>query len=357
VLRALLTAVVLVSLGAAPAEAHEGHCADPPAAVLAAPGLRLVELARLDAPVHAIPYRGGLLVAERAGRVRVLRDGRVAQRPLLDLRPAIARTLRTTPEVPNERGLFSLARKGARLFAFYSGRRGDLRIDEFRMDGERARRVRNVLLLEHSDARVHYGGQLAFGPDGELYASTGERTRRDSAQRETPYGKLLRLDPRRPGDYEIVARGLRNPFRFSFDGREIALTDVGEHAYEEVNLLRLGGDRQPNFGWPIFEGPRRERPDRIAHRAPALSLAHGDGWNALTGGYVVRAHDAALRGRYLFGDFCEGTLWSALLDRPARDARPSGLVVPRLSGIVPDRRGRPIALSLQGAVYRLVRAR
>ena len=359
-MRTLILAGALALVSAAPAAAHEGHCLAPPEPVLEAPGLRLVPVAQFDSPVHAVPDGDRLLVAERRGTVRVLRDGAVRRKPLIDLSRQIAPTLRTPPEVPNERGLQSIARSpdGKRLYAFYSGRGGDIRIDEFRLrDG---RRLRGILTLEHSKTRIHYGGQLAFSPSGRLYASIGDRQDRDSAQRtKTPYGKVLRLDLRRPGRYTRVAMGLRNPFRFSFDGRRIVIVDVGEQAFEEVNAFRIG--ERPNFGWPVFEGTRREREDPLTrYFPPVLAYEHDGSWNAIAGGYVVRAAGAPLRGRYLYGDFCAGFVrsfvWSGGAVTDERDLSGDLGAIPSFTSFGQDAKGELYVVSREGAVSRIAAA-
>jgi glucose/arabinose dehydrogenase len=181
-------------------------------------------------------------------------------------------------------------------------------------------------------------------------------------------GKLLRIDPAAPGSPTTVyARGLRNPYRFSFDlstdpGQpRIAIADVGQNRFEEIDYLSLAAAQGANFGWNDFEGFARLRgppTDREPDREADQGLRDQGRACAVVGGYVVR--DARLRGlfrRYVYGDFCAGWVRSLIPD-------PRGTEGPRLRD--PDPRaelvrggadGSLYATSLGGPVYRFVRKR
>jgi glucose/arabinose dehydrogenase len=196
----------------------------------------------------------------------------------------------------------------------------------------------------------------------------------------TLFGKLLRIDPRpsagRPYTVprsnpfvgragarpEIYAYGLRNPWRFSFDRAtgDLAIGDVGQDAWEEVDFLRRGAARGRNFGWRVWEGRSRYQPGASAPGAvfPAIVEPHSRGYCSITGGYVLRdpGLPAAWRGRYVWGDYCRGRIeWARL--RAGRRARvyQTGLSVPGLSSFGEDARGRVYVTSLEGPVYRLAR--
>jgi glucose/arabinose dehydrogenase len=212
------------------------------ALVLTAPAdaeaLRLKRVGTFDEPVYVTGPRGDaatLAVVERYGRVRLVRHGHVQRRSLLDIR----RRVRITHPRPrdDQRGLFSLAfapdyARSGRLYVDYVDRRGRLRVDEWQRG---TRSLRRVVDLGRATTK-HHGGQMRFGPDGLLYVSTGMTD--DPAASQDPAalgGKLLRLDPlARPSQPEVVALGLRNPWRFSFDPFTGAalIGDVGEHAAE-----------------------------------------------------------------------------------------------------------------------------
>jgi glucose/arabinose dehydrogenase len=336
VIRAVLIAALVLVLTAPPAAAR----------------LRLVRVGHFSQPVYVTGRSGALVVVERYGRVRVARHGKV--RTLLDLRHRVGIA---DPDVTvDQRGLFSIAfGRGDRLYIDYVDRHGELRVDEWR---RRSRRLRHVLALGPATTQ-HHGGQLQFGPDGLLYVSTGMGDDPDSSQDPaSPRGKLLRLDPRaRPARPEVVARGLRNPWRFSFDRGRVLIGDVGENSYEEVDVLPRHVTPGVNFGWPAYEGfhPRAaQKPSGI--RMPALVHRHGPGWCSIVGGYVARAGaPRVLHGRYVYGDLCSGRLWSARLQGTSLvdDRR---LRVPPVFSPVSfgkDARGRLYVVSLGGDVFRL----
>ena len=110
---------------------------------------------------------------------------------------------------------------------------------------------------------------------------------------------------------EIYSYGLRNPWRYSFDRStgDLSIGDVGQDEVEEIDFVRRGKGRGANFGWRPFEGRSRYAPGESApgHIPPVITRSHGAGWCSITGGVVVRDPDLpALRGRYVFGDFCVG---------------------------------------------------
>jgi glucose/sorbosone dehydrogenase len=293
---------------------------------LASAGLALERVGRFDEPVYVAGKGRTVAVVERRGIVRSLR-GRV----LVDLRRRVL--IRDPRETVDQRGLLSMAFAPGRrrlFYVMYVNRRSRLRVDEVRRG-----RIRRVLDLGPA-ASQHHGGQLQFGPDGLLYASTGIGD--DPAAR----GEILRFDPRRP-EPEVYATGLRNPWRFSFHRRTMLIGDVGDRAVEEIDIATAPGT---DFGWPAYEGPEndpRYTPPALAHRHPR--------WCAIVGGYVRR-------GRYLYGDVCSGRIWSARvvgeqLGRPRR----TRLRVPYLVSFGRDGRGRLYAASFFGAVYRIVQSR
>lgn len=209
---------------------------------------------------------------------------------------------------------------------------------------------RELFVLEQSSAN-HNGGQLAFGPDGYLYLGVGdgagfadlERTALDFA---SPLGKILRIDPRPSGDmaYSVPAdnpvldfdgadprmwaRGLRNPYSFSFDALtgDLWIADVGQGGWEEINYAPAIDGRDAgkgfNFGWSAWEGPDRFNADQSPadHTLARLAYSHesNGGCGAVADGLVVRnAQIADLDGWYVYGDWCTGTIWAHDLLQPA----------------------------------------
>jgi glucose/arabinose dehydrogenase len=254
-----------------------------------------------------------------------------------------------------------------RLFLHWNDRRGDTRVTEFRGGREQ----RELLFVDQPEEN-HNGGQLAFGPDGRLYLGLGdgggaydpEKRSQDASQQ---LGKLLSVDvdAKRP-DWRIAVTGLRNPWRFSFDPAlgEVWIGDVGQDEVEEVNRLLLELDEPPkNLGWSAYEGDRRvtkhgeHELDRTGDVVwPVAQYTHEVGCS-VTGGYVYRGTRLPrLSGRYLYGDFCRGTLWT-LRPTPggrADDVRRERAAVAQLTHIGPDADGEPLFASAAGAIFRAV---
>jgi hypothetical protein len=277
----------------------------------------------VTSPPHA---KHTLIVAERSGRIRSLVRGH--RRTYADLRSRVIAP--AGDEETDQRGLFSIAfpPKGGGFYVDYVDRASHQRIDFVR-----GTRVRPVLDLGEV-GRYHHGGQLQFGPDGLLYASTGDGG--------DGVGQILRFDPLDPHP-EVYATGLRNPWRFSFHKGTLLIGDVGDSTWEEVDVVPRGAAPGTDFGWPAIEGPGGVG----GVVSPALVHNHHDGWCAITGGYVVR-------GRYVYGDLCTGKLWSARLTGAAlSDDRPLKRAVPYLTSFGKDARGRLYAVSFSGEVYRL----
>jgi glucose/arabinose dehydrogenase len=350
--------------------------------------LRLQPVGRFRSPLYvtAPPRdRRRIFVVEQGGTIRVVRGGRVLRRPFLDVSGQVVSG--------GEQGLLGLAfapdyHESRRFYVHYTDRGGDTRIVEYRArrgDPDRADpgSARVVLTQEQPESN-HNGGQLAFGPDGLLYIGLGDGGGGDDQHGErgnaqnlgTLLGKILRIDPRpaggrpyripssnpfagRPGARgEIYAYGLRNPWRFSFDRATGALTigDVGQNAVEEIDYVPRGRGRGANFGWRPFEGSRRNFDEPApGHVRPVIEKSHGDGWCSITGGYVVRDPGVpALRGRYVYGDYCKGELRAARLrSGGATGDRSLGLrTISSLSSFGEDARGRVYVVSLDGPVYR-----
>ena len=326
-----------------------------------AEGQSLVRVGDFAAPVHVTAPKSDparLYVVERAGRVIVHRLDRRTSTTFLDLRGEVSTN--------GERGLLSMAfaedyATSGRVFVFFTDRGGDIRVEELSGGGPDAvdpasRRV--LLAVEHSRQTSHNGGQLqARGPF--LYAAVGDAQVRPAAQDDgSPLGKILRIDPA-TGAVWPYAKGLRNPWRFSFDRAtgDLVVADVGNNAWEEVSWASSADAGPLNFGWPCYEGRDRfaEGGCTLAdHRPPALQLAHSAGYDAIIGGFVVRDAGSPLLGRYLYGDLAVPRLRSAVLGPSgAADDRPAGIDVDALVGFGEDACGRVYAVSIAGPVYRV----
>ena len=200
-------------------------------------------------------------------------------------RSPLVRLLAPGNQFRDQGGAFALAlppgyRPGGRVYMLYTREDGRVHLDEFR-PGPRGRPGRpRTLLSVPRHSRVDVGGDAAFGPDGLLYASFGFGARPDASQDPARLnGKIVRLDPlARVPRPELFASGLRVPWRLSFDAprRRLIVADVGEAAFEEVNVLPLRARAPANLGWPFFEGRRRRVPGGPAGMvAPSLALRHG----------------------------------------------------------------------------------
>ncbi len=314
-------------------------------------------------PVHVAgnsAHPRAAYVLERAGRVWRVGPGG-GRSVYLDARRFV-RLISPRRERGDQGGAFALALAPGRRPAYllYTRRDGRVHLDEFRpRPGARSPRPRTILSVRRT-SRVDVGGDTAFGPDGLLYAGFGFGSTPEWSQDPARLaGKLVRVDPRAAAPRaELVASGLRVPWRFSFDAPadRLIASDVGESDFEEVNVLPLGARPPANLGWPFFEGRRRRLDGGPAgHTAPALSVAHGPGMCAIVGGHVMRGPSVArLRGRYVYGDVCSGRIRSVRLTRArARDDRSERTVVPYLVSFGRDGAGRLYAVSFNGRVFRV----
>ena len=351
------------------------------AVALAAPAAAAVHLTQVGSfvkPVYVTgppgdPHR--LFVVEKAGRIMEVRDGVTLAAPFLDISSEVVSG--------SERGLLSMAfapdyAKSRKLYIDYTAPRpGDpdgsiITIQELRTvagnpDAIDPASRRTLVTIQHPGEPIHHGGQLQFGQDGMLYASTGDgglsgQDPSNNAQSlASRLGKLLRIDPA-TGATAIYPRGFRNPWRFSFDPRtgDLILADVGAGDYEEVDFQRAGYRPGANYGWHCFEGFHRTGNCQVTPTGttpPVLAKSHSaDGFCAIVGGYVVTDPTlSGLAGRYVYGDFCNATIRSAaLVAPPARvtDDKPTGLSVSSLTSFGEDSCGRLYAASLAGPVYR-----
>jgi glucose/arabinose dehydrogenase len=351
-------------------------------------GARLLLLGRFDQPTYLAAAPGDdrrRFVVERDGRVRVVHGRRVLREPFLDISDEV--------DTDGEGGMLSLAfapdyRESGRLYVYYTDTRGYPTIAQLRRSAASADRVepgskRIVLSVEHRRFN-HKGGQIQFGPDGKLYAAFGDGggggdPDRNAQDLNELLGKMIRIEPRADGGYdvpadnpfrgrrgaraEIYAYGLRNPYRFSFDraGGGLTIGDVGQDAVEEIDYVpgRAAGQASrggQNFGWSAFEGRERYNGGRApGHVPPVIAHTHDAGWCSIIGGYVLRDRSLGsdLRGRYVYGDNCKSGLRVARLRRGGASTRALGLSVPGLVSFGEDNRGRVYAVSLNGPVYRI----
>jgi glucose/arabinose dehydrogenase len=355
--RASLSALVLAALLLVPA-AGGAPAAGP---VVVARGFD--EPTYVTAPAGEL---GKLYVVEQPGRVRVLQNGRVRAEPFLDIRSLV--------KSGGEQGLLSLAfhpryAQNHLFYVNYTDANGDTRVVEYRSDGTRADpSSARQLFFEKQPFPNHNGGQLAFGPAGLLYIGMGDGgsggdPNNNGQTFTTKLAKLWKIDVNTPGAQpELVAYGLRNPWRFSFDraNGDLYIGDVGQGNWEEIDYVpraRLG--RLANFGWAVYEGRAPyDRSRKLDPRAPYVGpiqvYSHGLGCS-VTGGFVYRGKAVkSLVGRYFYGDYCSGTVWSLkVVKGRATGLRRETFTIPALTSFGEDARSGLYAVSGRGVLYRI----
>ena len=292
--------------------------------------------------LQAPPGDARLFIAERAGRIRVVQNGALVPTAFLDISSRVLSSSNT------EAGLLSFAfdpqfsTNGLVFVHFVEniGTFGDIVVERYQVSSGNPNlldtaSVQPVIRIPHQDFGNHYGGRVAFGPDGMLYLSTddggGGGDGLGNGQNVTTHlGKLLRLDvstlpytipPDNPTwgatqPSENWAIGLRNPFRYAFDAGQLYIADVGEDQREEIDVVTSNSGGR-NYGWNLMEGarcfPNGGQCNMMGLTLPVYDYDHAQGC-AIIGGYVYRgAAISELQGSYVFSDLCSGWLRSLLI--------------------------------------------
>jgi glucose/arabinose dehydrogenase len=309
-------------------------------------GARLSEVvAGLSFPIYLTSPPGDLnrlFIVERAGVVRIVKDGSLLPAPFLDISGQVS--------TAGEQGLFALAFDpdyGAtgRFLVHYTDLAGDTRLSYFQVSSDpdiADGASEQVVLSADQPFNNHNGGQVTFGPDGFLYLGLGDGgASGDPGGRGQDLsellGSILRIDVRSASPYaipidnpflgvpnaraEVWSYGLRNPWRFSFDRAtgDLYIADVGEGRYEEVDVspVSAGTGRGLNYGWNRMEGAHcfgGSSCDQTGLTLPTFEYSHNEGCS-ITGGYVYRGSAIpTLQGLYFFADFCGGWVRSFRYD-------------------------------------------
>ena len=273
-----------------------------------------------------------------------------------------------------EQGLLSIAfapdyEKSGLLYASFTNTEGDSRIVEYQSeDGEpvEAADGRELLAIDQPYSN-HNGGLVLFGPDGELYAGYGDGgsagdPERNAQDPSSPLGKLLRVDPSGGDRYLVVARGLRNPWRFSFDREtdDLWIGDVGQQEFEEIDggPIAVAGGRAAQLRLVGLRGrrPLQRRPGGARSHPAGLRLRPRRG--LLDHGRLRGPRPARSRA-------CTAATSTATTARASCGASPPspaakadddtnlGVQVPGLSSFGEDADGHVYATSVEGPVYRL----
>jgi glucose/arabinose dehydrogenase len=348
---AILVSLLLLSVLVTPVAGEPAPPPQPEPTASAALSTGQVRVTKIDdgfvnplGVVNAGDGSNRLFVIEKRGTVRVVSGHQRQSGFFLDIR-GIAGGLTTD----GERGLLGLAfhpdfKNNRKLFAYYTRGDGDLVIAELTANSSRTSvplsSADPLLVIEHSARNNHNGGQLLFGPDGHLYAFTGDGGGAgdpddNSQDRTRLLGKTLRIAPDLNGGYtnpvgnpyrgttagrdEIWSIGLRNPWRASFDraNGNLWIADVGQGSWEEINREPANTPGR-NYGWDCREGKHayndpspRISCSGLSFTDPIAEYGHGNGDCSVTGGYVYRGPVfPEFRGHYVLGDFCSGRIWT-----------------------------------------------
>ena len=313
-----------------------------------------------DKPVYVTPmpnHNDEILVFEQKGIIRLVKNGKITKSPFLDISDRVHR-----PMFPgDEMGFLGFAFDpnfvdNGFIYVHYDDKDDNTIISKFTMDGKFPDRSteKNILTLAQPYSN-HNGGTITFGKDGYLYIGLGDGGSSGDPEKRAQdltnlFGTILRIDVHTDKPYvvpkdnpftyyrkfkdEIWAYGLRNPWRFSFDALtgDMIIGDVGQYLWEEINIEYSGGKGGLNYGWNIVEGnhcypedskcevdgfvmPAFEYPNNANYAKTLFGIKQPDmDGCSITGGYVYRGNNIPdLYGRYIFGDYCTGKIWSILI--------------------------------------------
>jgi glucose/arabinose dehydrogenase len=293
--------------------------------------------------VRAAPDGSGrLFVVEKAGIVRVGRDGQVMEQPFLDLRGIVGAR-------GSEQGLLGMVfhpryAENGYFYVNYTDTNGDSVVARYQVSADpdiADPGTGSVVLVQPQPYPNHNAGNLMFGPDGYLWIGWGDGGSGGDPQRNgqsgsTWLGKMLRVDVDNGSPYaippdnpyvgspdilnEIWAFGLRNPWRYSFDALtgDLFIGDVGQGAWEEISFVPAGTPGGVNFGWNVAEGNHcfRSTSCDLSPFVPAVAeYDHSADDCAVVGGFVYRGSAfPAMSGVYFYADECSGRMWSMTRD-------------------------------------------
>jgi glucose/arabinose dehydrogenase/plastocyanin len=286
---------------------------------------------------------GRMFVVEKAGRIRIIKNGTVTGGNFLDI-------VERVQSVENERGLLGLAfhpnyKQNGIFVVGYTAKSptGQITYSTFKVsanpDRADAQSEKKLLTWAHNRGN-HNGGNVVFGPDGFVYLGTGDGggsgdPDRNGQKTSVFLGKMLRIDIDNGDPYavptdnpfvddtdskpEIWAYGLRNPWRYSFDREtgDLYIGDVGQNQVEEVDFQPHASTGGENYGWNVMEGTRcygATDCDKTGKVLPVAEYSHSEGCS-ITGGYVYRGSQfPGLDGLYVYADYCTNTIWGLSRD-------------------------------------------
>ena len=315
-----------------------------------------------DKPVYVLPIpnrENELLVLEQKGLVRLVKDNKIAKTPFLDIEDRVHRPLFPGDEM----GFLGFAfdpnfNDNSYFYVHYDDKDYNTIISRFKVKEKLADKSSEKIILTLAQPYFnHNGGTIEFRKDGYLYIGLGDGGSSGDPEKRAQdpsnlFGSILRIDVNTEKPYtspksnplvkyrkfkdEIWAYGLRNPWRFSFDALtgDMIIGDVGQYLWEEINIEYFGDEGGKNYGWNIMEGnhcyhedvqecydekfvmPAFEYPNNANYVKTLVGInqPNMDGCS-ITGGYVYRGKNIPeLYGRYLFGDYCTGKVWSIKIE-------------------------------------------
>jgi len=366
----------------------------------------------LNRPIYctAAPDDPRLFIVEQRGVIKILQDGQVLARPFLDIDNLIP-----NPTGNDERGLLGLAfhpnyAQNGFFYVNYINLGSDTIIARFHVSADPNRAdslsAQQVMFIDQPFTN-HNGGNVAFGPDGYLYIGMGDGGSAGDPQGNGQndgalLGKMLRIDingddfpgdpsrnyaippsnpfagPGNPLD-EIWAKGMRNPYRWSFDRLtgDLYIADVGQGCWEEIDFQPGSSTGGENYGWVRMEGTHCYPPGANCSPSsctpigvmPIHEYSHTEaGFScSITGGYSYRGSIPSIQGRYFFADFCSNHIYSflytggsvtELTDRTAELAPGGGLSIGAIAGFGQDATGELYIVdradAVSGEIYKLI---
>jgi glucose/arabinose dehydrogenase len=326
---------------------------------------------------------GRIFIVQQAGSIRIVNNGSLVATPFLNITAKVSSGgemgllgLAFHPQFTQNHLFYvhydrTVAGQIQSVIAEYHVSAGDANVAD--PNSER------ILLIVGQPFSNHKGGQIVFGPDGFLYIGFGDGgsggdPMGNGQNLQTMLGKMLRIDvnsqnggkqyaipPTNPfanggGLPEIFAYGLRNPWRFSFErgGTRLFVGDVGQDAFEEVDILEGG----KNYGWNVMEGLHCYNPSSGCNMTgltmPIVEYPHSDG-EAVMGGFIYKGTAiSGLSGAYVFGDYISGTIWKLVESPPGTWTRSTLLSTGRnISSFGQDTAGELYVVDYSGSVLKL----
>jgi glucose/arabinose dehydrogenase len=322
-------------------------------------------------------------IVEQPGRIRILQNGNVVQKPFLDITSKVG--------FGGERGLLSVAfhpqyRANGFLFVNYTDRNGDTRIERYTVSRADPNVVdpasAKMILKIDQPYSNHNGGLNLFGPDGMLYIGMG-----DGGSQRDPHGngqnpnallgKLLRINVDRGDPYsipdgnpyasgggrgEVWAIGLRNPWRFAFDRGPglLYIADVGQDRYEEINVAPSNA-AGVNYGWSVMDAAtcfKSESCNTSGLQQPAVIFNHSDGNCSVIGGFVYRGRKIPeIQGEYFYSDWCNSWVksFSYANGSPSQPRQWFSRGMGSIVSFGEDGQGELYICSSNGRVYRIIK--